>query len=201
MGSACPSAQLSLRGLWSCAGSGQGKEHPGEGEEQHKHKQERRLQLELPSGLCCVGPSGQGSGAGFWGGFRLSRPLPAHWFFPWTSRALEQRNKSQALLSVGFRSRLVSLCLGFSEHWDIQSLSWQNLLLEPLASCCAGCARRGSWVAPWGGRSHGIQRECPLQAREVLRFLGTRAQSPVAQSPPSTGRGHSHGAGPGLASL
>lgn len=48
VGSACPSAQLSLRGPGSCAGSGHGKGHGGQGEEQRKPRRERRLQLELP---------------------------------------------------------------------------------------------------------------------------------------------------------
>lgn len=190
-----PQHSSACRGLGSCAGSGQGKGHGGEGEGQHKHRQERRLQLALPWEALLCSTLRTRSGVGFWGGFRLSRPLPTHWFFPWTSRALEKRNESPAVLSVGFRSRLVSLCLGFSEHWDIQSLS--ESLPGPLTSCCAGCARQG-WVDPCGGRNHGEFRgNAPSKpAAEVAGYQGT---VPVAQSPPSTGRGHSHGAGPALA--
>ncbi|NXK69353.1 HCN4 protein, partial [Sylvietta virens] len=80
------------------------------------------------------------------------------------------------------------VCLGFSEHWDIQPLSCQHLLLEPLTSCCAGCARQGSWEGSVGWQEPWrIQRECPLQAM-FLRFLSARAESPVAQSTPSTWR-------------
>lgn len=95
-----------------------------------------------------MGPSGQGSGAAFWGGFRLSRP---------TGSSLEQAG----LWKRGIKAKLVSLCLGFSEHWDIQSLSCQNLLPEPLTSCSAVVqGREAGWDA-WGGQEPWrIQREC-----------------------------------------
>lgn len=86
----------------------------------------------------------------------------------------------------GIKAKLVSLCLGFSEHWDIQSLSCQNLLPEPLTSCSAVVQGRGAGWDAWGGRNHG-------------EFRGNAEhQGFVAQSTPSTWRGHSHGAGPAL---
>lgn len=148
-----------------------------------------------PRRLCCVGPSGQGPGAGFWGGFRLSTPLPTHWFFPWTSRALEKRNKSQALLASGAglsHSALDSLNTGTFNPCPAK-ISFQSLSLHAVLVVQG---REAGWD-PWGGRSHGEFRgNCPLQAREVLR-----AEFPVAQSTPSTWREHSHGARLALASL
>lgn len=135
-GSACPSAQLSLQ-EWPRKGTLE--------RERSSTNTDRRegYSWNCPGRLCCVGPSGQGSGVGFWRGFGFSRPLPTHLCFPWTNRALEKRNKSQTVLSAGFRGRRVSLCLGFSEHWNIQPPSCQNLLLQPLTSRCAGCAGQG----------------------------------------------------------
>lgn len=110
-----------------------------EGEEQHKHRQERRLQLDLLWEALLCGTLRTRFRSGFLGRFRIVQTSAN----PWRSRALAKRNKSQTVLSAGFRSRLVSLCLGFPEHRDIQPLSCQNLLLEPLTSRCAGCAGQG----------------------------------------------------------
>lgn len=155
-----------------------------------------------PGRLCLVGPSGQGSGVGFSGGFRLSRPLPIHWFFPWTSRALEKRNNSQAVLSVtsgaGLSlSALDSLNTGTFNTFPAEISS--RSLSMPCWFCRAGKLSGIHGVAE-SGRS--VQRECPPPSQGSVEVPEYQGRVPCGTEHAQHGEGAQPWcrAGPGLPS-